>query len=106
MEVNRQSQPSQQGFSLLGNRCPTPGSVDPKLNLNNQPWSLPVVFDNTHASLRVQHKLDRRLARCRPRWACSACAPTTATLAYAYGLHGGTFDGTYYGDRFCPDGTL
>ena len=30
---------------------------DPKLNLNNQPWSLPVVFDATTASLRVTQKL-------------------------------------------------
>ncbi|KQW52418.1 MULTISPECIES: TonB-dependent siderophore receptor [unclassified Roseateles] len=57
IEFNRQSQPSQAGFSLLGNRLPDAKGVDPRLNLNNQPWSLPVVFDNTHASLRVQHKL-------------------------------------------------
>lgn len=57
VEFNRQSQPSQAGFSLLGNTLPDAKRIDPNLNLNNQPWSLPVVFDNTHASLRVQQKL-------------------------------------------------
>ncbi|MCY4754596.1 TonB-dependent siderophore receptor [Pelomonas aquatica] len=57
VEFNRQSQPSQDGFSLLGSTLPDARRVDPKLNLNNQPWTQPVVFDNTHASLRVQQKL-------------------------------------------------
>ncbi|MFT7723533.1 MAG: TonB-dependent siderophore receptor [Roseateles sp.] len=57
VEFNRQRQPSQDGFSLLGNQLPDARRIDPKLNLNSQPWTLPVVFDNTHASLRVQHKL-------------------------------------------------
>ncbi|HEY8877359.1 MAG TPA: TonB-dependent siderophore receptor [Roseateles sp.] len=57
VEFNHQSQPSQDGFSLLGNTLPDAKRIDPKLNLNNQPWTLPVVFNNTHASLRVQQKL-------------------------------------------------
>jgi iron complex outermembrane receptor protein len=57
VEVNRQSQPSQDGFSLLGSTLPDPKRIDPNVNLNNQPWTLPVVFSNTHASLRVQQKL-------------------------------------------------
>ncbi|RTL36211.1 MAG: TonB-dependent siderophore receptor [Burkholderiales bacterium] len=101
VEVNHQSQPSQQGFSLLGNRVPDPKQVDPKLNLNNQPWSLPVVFDNTHASLRVQQQLGND-------WRAQATLGiqrlrTDDRLAYAYGCTAA--DGTYYADRFCPDGT-
>ncbi|MDP0995769.1 hypothetical protein, partial [Klebsiella pneumoniae] len=57
VEFNRQAQPSQQGFSLLGKALPEATKVDPRLNLNNPPWSQPVVFNNLHASLRVQHKL-------------------------------------------------
>jgi len=57
VEFNRQSQPSQDAFSLLGNTLPDAKHIDPNINLNNQPWTLPVVFDNTHASLRVQQKL-------------------------------------------------
>ncbi len=101
LEVNHQSQPSQQGFSLLGNRVPDPQQVDPNLNLNNQPWSLPVVFDNTHASVRVQQKLDAG-------WRAQANLGiqrlrTDDRLAYAYGCSAA--DGSYYADRFCPDGS-
>ena len=101
VEVNHQSQPSQQGFSLLGNRLPDAGSIDPKLNLNNQPWNLPVVFDNTHASLRVQQQLSGG-------WRAQAAfglqrLRTDDRLAYAYGCSAA--DGSYYADRFCPDGS-
>lgn len=101
VEINRQAQPSQQGFSLLGNRVPDPHQVDPKLNLNNQPWSQPVVFDNTHASLRVQQKL-------AGDWKAQAHFSiqrlrSDDRLAYAFGCSAA--DGTYYADRFCPDGT-
>jgi iron complex outermembrane receptor protein len=101
VEVNHQSQPSQQGFSLLGNRLPDPKQIDPKLNLNNQPWSLPVVFDNTHASLRVQQLLGSE-------WRAQAALGiqrlrTDDRLAYAFGCTAA--DGSYYADRFCPDGT-
>ncbi len=51
-EISHQSQPSVPGFSLLGGRLPDARSVDPRINLNNQPWSLPVVFDGRTASLR------------------------------------------------------
>ena len=55
VEWSHRSQPSQPGFSMLGNTVPAPG--DPRLSLNNQPWSLPVVFNATIASLRLQQKL-------------------------------------------------
>lgn len=105
VEFNRQSQPSQQAFSLLGDRLPDAKSIDPKLNLNNQPWSLPVVFDNTHASLRVQHKLT-------DDWRAQAALGiqrlrTDDRLAYAFGLDCNEFSdfaGAYYCDRFGPDG--
>jgi iron complex outermembrane receptor protein len=105
VEFNRQSQPSQQGFSLLGDRLPDAKSVDPQLNLNNQPWSLPVVFDNTHASLRLQQKLGGD-------WRAQAALGiqrlrTDDRLAYAFGLdcnETSSFEGVYYCDRFGPDG--
>ena len=52
VEWSRQSQPSTPGFSLLGARLPDAGAVDPRINLNNQTWSLPVVFGATAASIR------------------------------------------------------
>ena len=105
IEINRQSQPSQDGFSLLGNTLPDAHSIDPRLNLNNQPWTLPVVFDNTHASLRVQHQLSGG-------WRAQAHLGiqrlrTDDRNAFAFGLdcnENSTFDGAYYCDRFGPDG--
>jgi iron complex outermembrane receptor protein len=55
VENSHRSQPSVPGFSLLGDVVPK--VPDAKLNLNNQPWSLPVVFDATTASLRVTQQL-------------------------------------------------
>jgi len=57
VETNRQRQPSTPGFSLLGDRLPDADRVDPRLNLNNQPWSLPVVFEGTTGSLRYTQPL-------------------------------------------------
>ncbi len=56
LETSRRVQLSAPGFSLLGSVVPAPG--DPNLNLNNQPWSLPVVFDADTASLRWKQRLD------------------------------------------------
>ena len=105
VEFNRQSQPSQDAFSLLGDRVPDPHQIDPRLNLNNQPWTLPVVFDNTHASLRVQHKL-------AGDWSAQAHLGlqrlrTDDRNAFAFGLdcnETSSFEGVYYCDRFGPDG--
>ena len=58
VETSHRSQPSVPGFSLLGNVVPA--VPDATLSLNNQPWSLPVVFDATTASLRVTQQLGDR----------------------------------------------
>jgi iron complex outermembrane receptor protein len=57
IEASRQSQPSTPGFSLLGARLPDAKDIDPRLNLNNQPWSLPVLMAGRTGSLRVTHTL-------------------------------------------------
>ena len=56
-ELSEQSQPSTPGLSLLGNRLPAASSINPRLNLNNQPWSLPVVMAGQTASLRYTQAL-------------------------------------------------
>ncbi|MDC6167344.1 TonB-dependent siderophore receptor [Paucibacter sp. XJ19-41] len=99
-EWNRQSQPSQAGFSLLGERLPDAKSIDPRINLNNQAWSQPVVFDNHHASLRLQQRLNAD-------WKAQAHLglqrlKTDDRLAYPFGCSAA--DGTYYADRYCPNG--
>ncbi len=57
VETSHQSQPSTPGFSLLGNRLPAAGSIDPRINLNNQNWTLPVVFGGHTGSLRLTQSL-------------------------------------------------
>jgi iron complex outermembrane recepter protein len=57
LERSRQSQPSVPGFSLLGDALPSAKSIDPRLNLNNQPWSLPVVFEGDVGSVRLSQSL-------------------------------------------------
>ena len=57
LETGHHSQPSQPGFSLLGNRLPSINEVDRRRNLNDADWRLPVVFDTDHASLRLRQRL-------------------------------------------------
>jgi len=100
LETSHRSQPSVPGFSLLGDNVPT--VPDPKLNLNNQPWSLPVVFDATTASLRVTQQLGESwrvvvhglVQRLR----------TDDRIAFAFGCTDP--NGTYYADRYCPNGNF
>lgn len=94
-ETSHRSQPSQPGFSMLGPTVPAP--ADPRINLNNQPWSQPVVMDANTASLRVTHKMEG--------WRLSAHAATQRLktddrLAFPFGC---SAEGHY--DRYCSDGT-
>lgn len=96
-ETSRQSQPSMPGFSLLGSRVPEPG--DPRINLNNQPWSLPVVLEGHTASLRFTQRLAsdwRFIAHLGVQRLVS-----DDRLAYPFGC---SKEGNY--DRYCSDGTF
>ena len=105
IESSRQQQPSVPGFSLLGNRVPDANEVDPRINLNNQPWTQPVVLSGNTASLRITQTLS-------PDWRASAHAMTQRLksddrVAFPYGV----FDPQTYGcpqwcDRYAPDGTF
>jgi iron complex outermembrane recepter protein len=99
LEQQRQRQPSTPGFSLLGTRLPSPDETDPRLNLNNQAWSLPVVFEGSTGSLRltqalpgdielVAHLMQQRLH-------------TDDRIAFPYGCDA---EGVY--DRYCSDGSF
>jgi iron complex outermembrane receptor protein len=103
-ETSHRSQPSVPGFSLLGDIAPAP--VDPRINLNNQPWSLPVVLDGTTASLRWQQRLGSDW-----RWSAHAATQRLKSddrVAFPFGCFSPdpAPDGTYYPDRYCPDGTF
>lgn len=104
LEWNRQSQRSQPGMSLLGDKLPSARDFDPRINLNNQDWSLPVVFDNRHASLRLTQRLNAD-------WQAQAHLglqrlKTDDRLAYAFGK----FDPATYDcnpcDRYAADGSF
>jgi len=104
VEHSHRSQPSVPGFSLLGEAVPPP--ADPRLSLNNQPWSLPNVFDATTASLRVAQKL-------APDWrlvvqGLAQRLRTDDRIAFPFGC--GTDSagpgGTTYFDRFCANGNF
>lgn len=105
LEWNRQSQPSQPGFSLLGDKLPDASQIDPRINLNNQSWTQPVVFNNQHASLRLTQKLNAD-------WTAQAHLgmqrlKTDDRLAYAYGLYDpDTYDCGSTCDRYSTTGTF
>jgi iron complex outermembrane receptor protein len=96
IENSRRSQPSVPGFSVLGSVVPAPGN--PKINLNDQPWSTPGVFNATTGSLRWQQRLDAQ-------WQLSAQAMSQQLdsddrIAFPYGC---SAEGVF--DRYCSDGT-
>ena len=100
VETSHKAQPTQPGFSMLGNILPAPG--DPRINLNNQPWSLPTVFDADTASLRITQKLndDWRIVA----HGVTQRLRTDDRTAFPFGCTAA--DGTYFPDRYCPDGTF
>ena len=100
IERSHHSQPSVPGFSLLGDRLPS--VPDPRLSLNNQPWSLPGVFDATTASLRLTQQLgsDWRFVA----HGAMQRLRTDDRVAFPFGCTAA--DGTYYPDRYCPDGSF
>ncbi|WP_326539819.1 TonB-dependent siderophore receptor [Pseudorhodoferax sp.] len=96
LEWSRKSQPSQAGYSLLGNRLPPVPS--PHLNLNNQPWSQPSVFGALTGTLRIEQALNADW-----RWSAQIGQQRLRTddrLAYAFGC---SAEGNY--DRYCSDGS-
>ena len=94
--IRHREQPSVPGFSVLGTVVPAPGN--PRINLNNQPWSQPSVFDGTTGSLRWRQRLDGA-------WSFTAQAATQQLktddrIAFPYGC---SAENIY--DRYCSDGT-
>jgi iron complex outermembrane receptor protein len=96
IEYSHRSQPSVPGFSVLGSVVPAPG--DPRINLNNQPWSVPSVFDANAASLRWRQRLDAQW-----QWTAQAATQQLRTddnIAFPYGC---SAENIY--DRYCSNGT-
>ena len=98
-ESSRQQQPSVPGFSLLGDTVPDAKATDPRTNLNNQPWSQPVVLNGTTASLRITQTL-------APDWRTRLHAMTQRLtsddrIAFPFGC---SAEGRF--DRYCGDGSV
>ena len=77
--------------------------IDPRININNQPWSLPVVFTAQTASLRWRQRL-------AADWQFTAHGAVQELrnddrAAFPFGCTDAA-SGTYYMDRYCPDGSL
>lgn len=98
-ERSRQRQPSTPGFSVLGNRVPDPDGVDPRLNLNNQSWSLPVVFDGSTASVRYTQPLGENLQAVAHLM--QQRLKTEDRIAFPYGC---SAENAF--DRYCSDGSF
>ena len=95
-ESSRQSQPSVPGFSMLGANVPPP--TDPSINLNNQPWSEPVVFGANTGSIRYTQAIAADW-----RWSARLMAQQLRTDDRTALPFGCSAEGNY--DRFCSDGS-
>ena len=109
IEWSRQRQPSTPGFSLLGGHLPDANHIDPRINLNNQAWSLPVVMAGQTGSLRYTQDLvaDVKLVAHAMRQRLDS----DDRIAFPYGCYddAGTADPAddrYYADRYCPNGNF
>lgn len=96
IENSKRSQPSQASLSLLGNRIPDPTS---RVNLNNQPWTTPVVFGATTGTLGLHHRFSSQLQGSVILGIQDL--ETNDRLAYAYGC---TAENNF--DRYCSDGSF
>ncbi len=101
-EWSRQSQRNVPGLSVLGSTGTLP-SADPKLNLNRQAWSLPVVFEGLTGSLRYTQAINDQW-----QWNAhlgSQRLKTDDRIAFPFGCTDSNgID--YYADRFCPNGDV
>ncbi|MBI5279113.1 MAG: TonB-dependent siderophore receptor [Burkholderiales bacterium] len=97
LEWSRQAQPSQVGFSLLGPVLP--GPVDPRLNLNNQPWVKTTQFDAVTGTLRFTQPLGDDW-----RWSARLGSQRLETDDYTAFPFGCGAELAF--DRYCSDGTF
>lgn len=93
--VHRQN--SVPGFSLLGSSLPSADDIDPGRNLNQQPWTRPVVFKGHTGSLRWKQAWQQG-------WASTLTygeqrLSTDDRAAFPFGCDD---EGVY--DRYCSDG--
>lgn len=104
-ETSRQRQPSVAGYSMLGDRVPAAAGIDPRRNLNDQPWRQPVVMQGTTVSVTLQQRLNAD-------WQITAQVQqqrlkSDDRTAFPYGVYDpATYDCPQWCDRFAPDGSF
>ena len=96
-EISRRSQASVPGLSLLGSALPP---ADARININTQPWTQPVVFQNFSGSLRYTQAVNSD-------WSWQAQLgtqrlKTNDRLAYPYGCFDPVANAYLY--SYCPNG--
>ena len=97
-EWSRSRQPTVPGLSLLGDQLPP---ANPRININTQPWTQPVVFQNFSGSLRYTQQINSAW-----NWQAQLGTQRLVTddfLAYPYGCFDSA-SSNYYADRYCPNG--
>ena len=97
-EYSHRSQPSVPGLSLTGNTLP---AANNKLNINNQPWSQPVVLEGLTGSLKYEQAINNQW-----RWSAQVGSQNLTSqdrIAFPFGCTDGD---NYYGDRYCPNGNF
>jgi len=104
VESSRQNQPSVAGFSMLGDTVPDAHAIDPRINLNRQPWGQPVVMNGQTASLRWQQRLAQD-------WLFTAHAmeqrlQSDDRTAFPYGVYDANYECLQWCDRYAPDGSF
>ncbi len=103
-ESSRQRQPSVAGFSMLGDTVPDARRIDPRINLNRQPWRQPVEMDGNTISLRWQQQLSNDW-----RFTAHAMAQRLQSddrTAFPYGVFNADYECPLWCDRYAPDGTF
>jgi iron complex outermembrane recepter protein len=97
-EYSRRSQPSVPGMSLTGNILP---AVNNKLNINNQPWSQPVVLEGLTGTIKFEQAINNQW-----RWSAQAGTQNLKSqdrVAFPFGCTDANgID--YFADRYCPNG--
>ena len=102
IEWSRQSQPSTPGLSLLGDQLPDARSIDPRINLNNQAWSLPVVMQGQAGSLRYTQALSNEINLVAH--AMRQRLDSDDRIAFPYGLYDPVTYDCAPCDRYSSDG--
>lgn len=98
-EHSYMSQPSVPGLSLLGTQLPSAHDYSPNLNLNNQPWTLPVQMQGDTGTVRLRNDLGQG-------WRSTITygeqrLKSNDRAAFPFGCSAGP---DYLGDRYCADG--